>query len=88
MCAGQFESIEYQSPSKVPMRVFMRDSKKDCLDAQEFMRVVDEGIKFYETYIGVEYPWTKYDQIFCPEFRIGAMENVGAITFTDRLLQP
>jgi len=26
--------------------------------------------------------------IFCPQFRIGAMENVGAITFNDGYLQP
>lgn len=49
---------------------------------------MNEGIKFYEGYTGVNFPWKKYDQIFCPEFRIGAMENVGAITFTDSLLQP
>ena len=30
----------------------------------------------------------KYDITFCPEFRIGAMENVGNITFTDRILIP
>jgi len=28
-------------------------------------------------------PWSKYDQIFCPEFNTGAMENIGAVTFTD-----
>ena len=26
--------------------------------------------------------------IYVPEFRIGAMENVGAVTFTDRVLKP
>ena len=25
------------------------------------------------------------DQIFCPEFKYGAMENVGAITYTESL---
>ena len=33
MCAGQFEELDYEAPSKVPMRVFLRDSKKDNLDA-------------------------------------------------------
>jgi len=31
-------------------------------------------------------PFSKYDVIYCPEFRITAMENVGAVTFTDRVL--
>ena len=47
-----------------------------------------EGIKFFEEFTSTKYPFAKIDQIFCPEFRIGAMENVGAITFTDNLLQP
>ncbi len=34
------------------------------------------------------FPFTKYDVIYCPEFRITAMENVGAITFTDSILMP
>lgn len=34
------------------------------------------------------FPFSKYDVIYCPEFRIGAMENVGAVTFTDRALLP
>ena len=89
MCAGQFDVIE--NPDKnaiVPMRIYLRASKKDNIDAPELFRVINEGIKFYEEYTGVKFPWQKYDQIFCPEFRIGAMENVGAITFNDRFLQP
>ena len=89
MCAGQFDVIE--NPDKdavVPMRIFLRASKRDNIDDTELFRVVNEGIKFYEEYTGVKYPWQKYDQIFCPEFRIGAMENVGAITFNDGYLQP
>ncbi|AIG08033.1 Membrane alanine aminopeptidase N [Corynebacterium pseudotuberculosis] len=29
------------------------------------------------------YPFHKYDQIFVPEFNMGAMENAGAVTFRD-----
>jgi len=41
------------------------------------------GIKFYSTYFGYNFPYEKYDQIFCPEFKFGAMENVGAVTFSE-----
>lgn len=89
MCAGQYSVIHDESKDAVvPMKIFLRDSKLKNIDAPELFRVINEGIKFYETYTGVQFPWKKYDQIFCPEFRIGAMENVGAITFTDNFLQP
>jgi aminopeptidase N len=29
------------------------------------------------------YPFTKYDQVFVPEYNIGAMENVGCVTFNE-----
>lgn len=33
-----------------------------------------------------EYPFSKYDQLFVPEFNHGAMENAGAVTFTEHYL--
>ena len=41
------------------------------------------GIKWYTEFFGTPFPWDKYDQIFCPEFKYGAMENVGAVTFSE-----
>ena len=41
------------------------------------------GIKWYSEFFGTSFPWDKYDQIFCPEFKYGAMENVGAVTFSE-----
>lgn len=38
---------------------------------------------FYENFFGFKYPFNKYDQIFCPEFNAGAMENAGLVTFND-----
>ena len=50
--------------------------------------MIREGIDFYKDLFDKEYPFAKYDMIYVPEFRIGAMENVGAVTFTDRVLIP
>ena len=83
LCAGQFEIIHPKMKTRVPMKIYLRKSKETQIDAEEFFRVVDSGIGFYEKYTGTKYPWAKYDQIFCPDFRIGAMENVGAVTFND-----
>jgi aminopeptidase N len=62
MCAGQFSVIENEDEqTPVPMKIFLRDSKLSCIDAKEHFRVVTEGIKFYESFTGVKFPWDKYD---------------------------
>lgn len=43
-------------------------------------------MKYYEGFFGVDYPFEKYDHIFCPEYNVGAMENAGAITVNDDYL--
>ena len=89
VCAGEYDVIVNDDASApVPMKIFLRNSKINNIDAKELFRVVSCGIRFFEKFIGVKYPFEKYDQIFCPEYRIGAMENVGAITFNDNFLQP
>jgi len=70
------------------MRIFVRQSKADYLDSAEVFRLISEGIVFYRELFGYDFPFVKYDMIYVPEFRIGAMENVGAVTFTDRVLIP
>ena len=62
MCAGQFAVIENEDKTaQVPMKIFLRDSKLPCIDAPEHFRVINEGIKFYEEFTGVKFPWEKYD---------------------------
>jgi aminopeptidase N len=43
---------------------------------------------FYSSLFDCLFPFNKYDVIYCPEFRITAMENVGAVKFTDRVFIP
>lgn len=38
---------------------------------------------FFESFFGYNYAFGKYDQVFCPEFNWGAMENAGIIVFND-----
>ena len=70
------------------MRIFASKSKFEYCDYEETFRVIEDGINFYEQLFGYSFPYDKYDMIYVPEFRIGAMENVGAITVTDRTLRP
>src|SRR4029453_2010146 len=43
-------------------------------------------LKYFNDYFGIPYPFKKLDLIGLPDFSAGAMENIGAITFRDRLL--
>ena len=84
LCAGPFFCIENKKYDfKVPLRLFMRESLKDCGEPDEIFRVTIAGMKFYEEYFGIPFQFDKYDQIFCPEYNMGAMENVGLITLNE-----
>ncbi|MCF2137116.1 MAG: HEAT repeat domain-containing protein [Candidatus Thorarchaeota archaeon] len=43
-------------------------------------------IRFYESKLGVKFPWAKYAQVTAANFIIGGMENVSATTQTDATL--
>ena len=42
-----------------------------------------QGFDFFHQAFGIKYPFGKYDQLFVPEFKEGAMENAGAVTFLE-----
>jgi aminopeptidase N len=44
------------------------------------------GMNFYKDLFGTPYPFSKYDQVFVPEFNEGGMENVGCVTYSEREL--
>jgi len=45
-----------------------------------------EMIKFFESKLGVKFPWVKYAQVTAANFLIGGMENASATTQTDGTL--
>ena len=45
-----------------------------------------QGFSFFQAYFDIPYPFGKYDQVIVPHFNAGAMENVGAVTFSERFL--
>ncbi|KGM16641.1 aminopeptidase N, partial [Actinotalea fermentans ATCC 43279 = JCM 9966 = DSM 3133] len=67
----------------VPLAVLCRASLAEHLDAHNIVEITRAGFAFYEELFGLPYPFTKYDQIFVPEFNAGAMENAGAVTFLE-----
>lgn len=43
-------------------------------------------MEWYYNFFGIVYPFSKYDQMFSPEFNFGAMENVGLVTYMKNIL--
>ncbi len=68
---------------EVALGVFSRKSLTEFMDADYIFDITRAGFDFYENQFGVTYPFEKYDQLFVPEFNAGAMENAGAVTFTE-----
>ncbi|MEN9723398.1 MAG: aminopeptidase [Pseudomonadota bacterium] len=69
----------------MPLRLFSRQSMKTYISSAEWFAVTRAGFDYFNSYFKTEYPFLKYDQIIVPEFNAGAMENVAAVTFSERL---
>ena len=80
LSAGPYAMWEDYS-GKYPLRIFTRQSLSQYMDPQRMFDTSKKGFAFFEDYYDYDYPFTKYDQIFVPEFNSGAMENAGAVTF-------
>jgi len=68
----------------IPLGVWSRRSIASFVDADEMFRITGQGMDFYADLFARPYPFAKYDQLFVPEFNAGAMENAGAVTFTEQ----
>ncbi|MGI2104409.1 aminopeptidase N [Shewanella frigidimarina] len=86
MHAGPYHVWEDNS-GRYPMRLFSRQSVANQVTPQDWFTYTKQGLDFFDRYFGIAYPFKKYDQVLVPDFLYGAMENAGAITFSeDRFL--
>ncbi|MFL0566411.1 aminopeptidase N [Microbacterium sp. 179-I 1D1 NHS] len=87
LVAGPYEEVFSELTSAdgrtIPLGVFARKSLWQYLDADYIFEKTRQGFAYFEDKFGVPYPFAKYDQLFVPEFNAGAMENAGAVTFTE-----
>ena len=87
LVAGPYVEVNDQLTSSsgkvVPLGVFCRKSLFEFMDAEYIFDKTKQGFEFFESQFVVPYPFEKYDQLFVPEFNAGAMENAGAVTFTE-----
>ena len=68
--------------SSVPLGLYVRRSLAEHLDRDELLDLTRTGLDWFEGVFG-RYPYAKYDQLLVPEFSAGAMENPGAVTFSE-----
>ena len=79
---GEWVGVE----QTVALGVLARRSLAEHLESDEILKVTRQGLDFFTTAFSSPYPWGKYDQIFVPEYNLGAMENPGLVTFTEAYL--
>lgn len=95
ICAGEFERVsdvyrctdEGGATRTIELGLYARASLIPHLDAERIFRQTKEGFDFYHANFGRTYPFgDKYDQVFCPEYNMGAMEHVGCVTYRDEYI--
>ena len=82
LIAGPYHRVR-DKHAGIPLGIYCRASLAEHLDADAIFEVTKQGLDFYQRVFGMDYPFTKYDQLFVPEFNAGAMENAGAVTFLE-----
>ncbi|MBD3688810.1 aminopeptidase N [Nanchangia anserum] len=78
-CAGRDLEIELTYLCRAALAV--------DLDVDDIERVTHQGLSFFMERYRFAYPWGKYDQVFVPEYNIGAMENPGLVTFNEHYIR-
>ncbi len=65
---------------------YCRQSLIEHLDREALVGLTRQGFEFFEAAFDYPYPFGKYDQLYVPEYNMGAMENAGCVTFRDEYL--
>jgi aminopeptidase N len=87
--AGEYHEVLDSFSGKhgeIPLGHYCRQSMKEHLDIDELLEVTKQGFAFFEDAFDFPYPFGKYDQLYVPEYNMGAMENAGCVTFRDEYL--
>ena len=82
IAAGPYFEVT-QEHDGIPLGIYCRQSLSSYLDQDEIFEITRQGFDYYHAAFGIRYPFGKYDQLFVPEYKAGAMENAGAVTFLE-----
>ncbi|MEO6471706.1 MAG: aminopeptidase N [Aeromicrobium sp.] len=89
LICGEYVSVTdvYQGAYEdIDLGIYCRQSVREHLDQDDLFLITKQGFEFFEGAFEMAYPFGKYDQLFVPEYNMGAMENAGAVTFRDEMI--
>ena len=91
LVAGEYHEVRHTYAGKhgeIPLGHYCRQSLVEHLDADELVKITEQGFAFFEDAFDFPYPFGKYDQLYVPEYNMGAMENAGCVTLPRRVPPP
>ena len=89
LVAGEYHEVldTYQGKhGEIPLGHYCRQSLVEHMDTEELVKLTRQGFEFFEELFDYPYPFGKYDQLYVPEYNMGAMENAGCVTLRDEYL--
>ncbi|WGL51554.1 aminopeptidase N [Nocardioides sp. BP30] len=89
LVAGEYHEVQDVYEGKygtIPLGHYCRQSLVPYLDRESIVETTRAGFAFFEEKFDYPYPFGKYDQLYVPEYNMGAMENAGCVTLRDEYL--
>lgn len=86
---GTFNIKEYyDEEQKIIIRVIYREQYKQAMQVfgEKIFLMISGSIKFYSNFFDINYPFEKYDTIFIPDSKYGAMEFPAAVTCRESII--
>jgi aminopeptidase N len=80
----EHDSYRAEDGRIIPLRLLCRTSLAGHLDADVLFDITKRGFGFFHDVFATPYPFAKYDQVFAPEFNVGAMENAACVTVNEK----
>jgi aminopeptidase N len=84
--AGDYRVWESDSDG-IPLRLFARHTLAEYVVPEDWFDLTRKGFAYFQEWFDFPYPYGKYDQLIVPEFNIGGMENVAAVTYNEKLIR-
>lgn len=88
IAAGPYVGTQsvYKGARSIPLGIYCRKSMNQYLDADYIFDITRSGFEYYEKRFSHPFPFEKYDQVFLPEYNMGAMENIGCVTLSENYI--
>lgn len=78
---------EGKDGQKIQLAAYCRQSLLKYFDYEDVFEVTRAGLDYFHERYQFPFPWgNKYDQVFVPEYNLGAMENPGCVTFNENYI--